>query len=332
MLFKGADHRFSQANLSAYIDGRLTTRERSRLERHLASCRDCTADLESLRQTKALLGQLPQMMAPRSFKLPASLQAEYIRYRRLSRTYRLLGSASAVAAVLLVVLLAGGTILGYLGGARSAAPQTFGYQEAPADSAVSSEVTVFPAATAYPAPAGGTQGSAEVAVEAYPEQPAAEMATAMPENEPTGQMPAKMGSSGEGTPIATEETAAARSTYAEEGTPTSEVEQAIQGSADVTAAANAYPEAPTSGKAVPEVNQGTSVPTTEIAVALVGNPEATSEPAQPVSASESTPEPESASRGAGGLTTIWRDVVIALAVALALLMGGWGWAAYRRSH
>ena len=89
--------------LSPYIDGRLSPAEARRLERHLTTCEACSAELATLKATVGLLSGLPELEAPRSFKLaaePAPVRsfAPYVLTARL---------ATSVAAVLLVVLLAG---------------------------------------------------------------------------------------------------------------------------------------------------------------------------------------------------------------------------------
>jgi anti-sigma factor RsiW len=60
------DHRWSQGQMSAYVDGELTASRRERLERHLGNCPDCRhllaglrAVLEALRRTPAPGGADP---------------------------------------------------------------------------------------------------------------------------------------------------------------------------------------------------------------------------------------------------------------------------------
>ena len=68
-------HPMSEADFSAYVDGRLSPDERLRLEEHLRSCPDCTRKLEGLRTVVAELRQLPPVAAPRSFALTATQAA-----------------------------------------------------------------------------------------------------------------------------------------------------------------------------------------------------------------------------------------------------------------
>lgn len=51
--------------LTEYLEGALPPTERSRLERHLATCPNCTSYFDSLRMTIRLLGTLPpEAIAP----------------------------------------------------------------------------------------------------------------------------------------------------------------------------------------------------------------------------------------------------------------------------
>jgi len=51
------EHRFSQANLSAYIDNQLAPKELARVARHLEECDACRRELAELRRTVALVSQ-----------------------------------------------------------------------------------------------------------------------------------------------------------------------------------------------------------------------------------------------------------------------------------
>ncbi|MBI3966924.1 MAG: zf-HC2 domain-containing protein [Chloroflexi bacterium] len=59
--------------LSEYLDGGLPAEERVAIDRHLATCADCRAELESLRATVVALRALPTLRAPRSFVLSAAV-------------------------------------------------------------------------------------------------------------------------------------------------------------------------------------------------------------------------------------------------------------------
>lgn len=58
--------------LSAYLDGALDGAERETLERHLATCDACRAELAGLRRVGALLRALPEPTLPHSFTLPVT--------------------------------------------------------------------------------------------------------------------------------------------------------------------------------------------------------------------------------------------------------------------
>lgn len=107
-----SDHRFAADNLSPYLDGRLTAREKERLERHLAVCPDCRQELSTLRETVALLRQTPMRPVPRSFTLPVSVQAEQVQHRRWNMAYSFMRTATVVVSLLLVLVVSGDVLLG----------------------------------------------------------------------------------------------------------------------------------------------------------------------------------------------------------------------------
>jgi hypothetical protein len=61
------EHRYVEERLSAYVDGEVSSRERRRIESHLAGCEACRAELRALRWTVDLLRQTPPVKAPRRF-------------------------------------------------------------------------------------------------------------------------------------------------------------------------------------------------------------------------------------------------------------------------
>lgn len=88
--------------LSNYLDGYLTARNVARIERHLAACVRCRAELESIRVTIDLVRRVPQVAPTRSFKL-----AEVPVLRPPKGGYAWgMGLATSVAALTLVVLVA----------------------------------------------------------------------------------------------------------------------------------------------------------------------------------------------------------------------------------
>ena len=62
--------------LSDYLDGELPEAERIALEAHLQGCDSCTEEMESLRTTVQMLRRMPEVEAPRSFRIaPAAVAA-----------------------------------------------------------------------------------------------------------------------------------------------------------------------------------------------------------------------------------------------------------------
>ena len=59
--------------LSAYLDGQLSSGELSECDTHVETCQQCQQTLAELRETVALLHALPQPTLPRSFILPADI-------------------------------------------------------------------------------------------------------------------------------------------------------------------------------------------------------------------------------------------------------------------
>jgi hypothetical protein len=94
--------------LSAYLDGELTDRERNKLERRLNQERALQDELTALRDTVALLHELPQLKAPRNFTLDPEHYSRAIpwwkRLFMLENVLQLSGALGAVASVALIVL------------------------------------------------------------------------------------------------------------------------------------------------------------------------------------------------------------------------------------
>jgi hypothetical protein len=100
-----SEHERVRRDLSAYIDEQLEADERARVERHLASCAECRAELESLRRTVQLLRSVPPVAPPRSFLLPATA-APTARPARYSPLFFGLRNATAALAAMLVAVAA----------------------------------------------------------------------------------------------------------------------------------------------------------------------------------------------------------------------------------
>ncbi|TAK33837.1 MAG: hypothetical protein EPO21_11440 [Chloroflexota bacterium] len=84
--------------LSPYIDDQVTPTERSTVETHLRGCSACARELDTLRETTALLRRVPQVTVPRSFTLEAPR-------RQPSALFAFLRAGSALATAVFLVLL-----------------------------------------------------------------------------------------------------------------------------------------------------------------------------------------------------------------------------------
>lgn len=97
--------------LTAYIDDELSPADRQRLEQRLATDTQLRAEMESLRETSAIIRTLPPLTAPRDFTLTPDIARRSARPNRLIRftTSPVFSTLSAAAAVFL--LLAGSLLL-----------------------------------------------------------------------------------------------------------------------------------------------------------------------------------------------------------------------------
>lgn len=116
--FKRLEHERVEELLSAFIDGELSIEEATLVEKHLRQCSACAQELETLRQTVNLVRQLPAVSPPRSFTISHLVVPE----RPWAWGYVYLRGATALAAFLLIVLLAGDLGFQYLWAPRMAAP------------------------------------------------------------------------------------------------------------------------------------------------------------------------------------------------------------------
>ncbi len=160
---QGAEHRFSQANLSAYIDKQLTARDRARVARHLEECPACRRELAELRRTIALVSQAPRLHAPRSFALPQTMQPAQTRQRRWEGLFAFARTAAVIASALMVILFAGDMALSFV------------WQ--PALRAGSAEPTVTVVATRLVKYSEESEPAAILESAAAPEEPAPELET-----------------------------------------------------------------------------------------------------------------------------------------------------------
>ncbi len=121
------NHRFTQENLSAYLDGELSERDAGRVRAHLADCQVCQRELLELQATIRSLSELPRASLPRSFALSPEAVAGQRRIRRLDASYGALRTVGVAVTLALVLLLSGDQLLARgivpLAGGKSAAPQ-----------------------------------------------------------------------------------------------------------------------------------------------------------------------------------------------------------------
>jgi hypothetical protein len=111
------DHKRVEELISAYLDKRVSTEEKDFFERHIASCADCRAQLETTRSMVAALKAMPVVKAPRSFVLPREMAKQP--KRSFLSLYPALRLATVVAAMAFAVLFAGDLLLNQMGGAST---------------------------------------------------------------------------------------------------------------------------------------------------------------------------------------------------------------------
>jgi len=105
-------------SLSAYLDDRLSPRQRRALRARISSDPALRTALHSMAQTRALLHRAPQAKRPRSFTLTAEMLGERT---KPARTYPAMRLVSAIASMLFVVVVFGDIFLGgAIGGAETA--------------------------------------------------------------------------------------------------------------------------------------------------------------------------------------------------------------------
>lgn len=163
----GRHHRL-RSLLSAYIDGEVSETEAGVVEEHLAGCAECQHEMESLRATVDLLGQMPELPLPHSFTLSAA-PADIVPKRPFTWAPAL---ATSLAGLLLVALLAGDAF----GVVEQTRQREVAELAAPAPApAAAPEAAAAPAALQAPAapeapfaapPTGALEAAAPVAVAA----------------------------------------------------------------------------------------------------------------------------------------------------------------------
>lgn len=118
--------------LSDFIDGELDPGARAALEEHLAACPACSEELESLRATVLMLRRMPEVEAPRSFRLAPTSVAETPPPPEKPVFLWAMRVSTAVAVVAFTVMVAGNVSGLWEGGGLS--------EEGPAASAFDAEM------------------------------------------------------------------------------------------------------------------------------------------------------------------------------------------------
>ncbi|MHB1356769.1 MAG: anti-sigma factor family protein [Anaerolineae bacterium] len=335
---KRADHRFTAENMSAYIDSRLSPREVARLERHLAHCETCSVGLATLRQTKLLMQSAPVLRVPRSFTLPASAQVQRVRYQRMNRSFTMLGSASAVVALLLVVLIASDVMFSFLGIPASTAPYVSGPM-------LSRSAPSAGVADAQLEPVASSEAVAEL-IDTPTEQSATAITqeNGVPSSEspqPTDAAVGKVAAAPRATPPSDEPGTASIEAAAVDTVTTTAKSLAVEPS--VAATANATSEAPSAEPIPPSPTPTETVMATPIPPSPTATlAEATATPAEVAAIADNavqgeaeTPAPVDDSWSQEPLWLAWRGVRIAalvLAGVLCILMAGLLWTGYLRRN
>jgi anti-sigma factor RsiW len=165
-LFRKRAGQRQQELLSAYLDGRLSERERAEVERLLESLPEARRELQSLRNTVAMLKETPVLKPRRSFAIQPSMVQERPKAASAGALRWAMPMAASAAVLFLTFSLIGGSIGLFEGGGGAPLSQdpqqfAFGTQAAPADAeaarppaaTVAPRVALAPTATA-PAPFG----------------------------------------------------------------------------------------------------------------------------------------------------------------------------------
>ncbi len=162
--------------LSAYIDGALSVSERTDLEARLQADASLRRELARLQATKALIGTLPTLSAPRDLRLTRAMVGTPRRSSRVM-TSAAFSALSAAAAVILLVLGAG--LFTRTG------------QQSLGDQAMLNQVAALPTASAPLAQIGVLSDELSEEVTRLPDEQADQEAESSQQTaaEPTGNLP-----------------------------------------------------------------------------------------------------------------------------------------------
>ncbi len=306
------EHHRLEEMISAYIDNELSPQEQTEVESHLTTCADCAWHLRTLRQTVAMVKELPTVPVPRSFTIREARPGGFWPGLRFPRLHLYLKGATALVALLLILMVAGEVV--WWGVSLSRPPAAFPVavgrqQEAPSSPSIEGEQAL----PAPPSP-GEEEAQDEMAAE-----PGVESAPRPDATVPTpGYEPEK------------EETAPALSAEAQEevqemekDAPAQEPEEpaaAIEISPPPAAASRPAPSLTTTSPPVPTPTAAVLSPTpapsppisTPTIVAQVRSP--TSPPEEARTTESARPQPASA------WWTPWRRAELTLLALLIILI------------
>lgn len=331
-----SEHKRIQEQLSAYLDGELSARDRAAVERHLRTCGECAHDLDTLRWTVSLVQEVPAVTLPRSFTVrPAAVEA--VRAPRRARlAYAYLRGATALATVLLALVLSGDVLSQVFTGAGPApqmAEREIVVEKAVVQTVVVEKEVVAKKEVAVEKPVVET---VVVEVEKVVEKAAVEE-KAMTVTPPSAKRPlTAQGEAigGEKPVLEAQPTPSPPFQIAERTLATEAVEKELK-ETDVGAEVRGTPVPPAAAGALTSVEASATVPLPGTPTAKAGKrerqtlalPTPTTAPAEvALELSEPTPKPSLAERRAvtvppGRGLSLWRQLEIGLLAAVIVLGG-----------
>jgi anti-sigma factor RsiW len=297
--------------LSAFIDGQLSQRERSRLEARLQTDAEMRAALRELRLTRQVLRSLPRLRAPRNFTLSHQVVKQPLPSLRLSPVFGIVSALSSL--LLLLVIFVDGFNIGV------AMPVAFQEAETPVIVAAPVEPVEEPMmmeAEAQPVEEEAElKGAEEPSVREVPAEAGLEVAEEIPEAEPAPLMLAEEQPT-EG--AATPEEESISGVSADFFTPDEpSLEEAGEPSLVDEAESILGAEDPGESAAPPELQAGSPSPEIEV-TPEVQEVTQTPIPAEDIGETESSPVPQNTPLGDGRGWLRWVEIVLVL---IALISG-----------
>jgi Putative zinc-finger len=178
----------------AYADGELAAAEAERFEAHSATCGPCAQSLKAARALKSAISVLPELQAPRSFRLTPAMVAvnapvKAQRPRRAPTPILRFAQVGAAAAVIALGAVTLADFVGGSGGADQAAPggtlESTNEKGMEAVDAVAPLQATLAASTPAPTlPPPVTRGASAAGVEPTPTSPASYMPPETPPQAP----------------------------------------------------------------------------------------------------------------------------------------------------